>query len=79
MHPDAVPLFSVFYNADAGAILVTKVSPPKKGKGEEIKTTKITALSYVPHMNSANKTFILSKKPFSISKCINKEHMRGIK
>lgn len=65
------PCSTDFYHADTEAISVTEVSSPRKAK---IYSTFIRS-----PMILANKTFILSKKPFSISKCINKEYMRGIK
>lgn len=72
LHPNAVPLFNLIYNADAEAIRVTEVHPQERHRR---KINKIILLLYVSHMNWADKTFILYKKTFSFSDYIIKAYM----
>lgn len=50
LHPNAVPLFNLIYNADAEAICVMEEHHRERdGRGRKI--DKIIILLYVPHMN----------------------------
>lgn len=59
LHPNAVPLFNLIYNADTEAISVMEVHPPRKGRerGKEKKNNNkgknqiIILLLYVSRMN----------------------------
>lgn len=87
LHPNAVPLFNLIYNADTEAISVMEVHPPRKGRerGKEKKNNNkgknkiIILLLYVSRMNWADKTFILSKKPFTSASALLKNTCGDIK
>lgn len=51
LHPNALPLFNLIYNADTEAISVTEVHPQERERRKKRKTRKIILLSYIPHMN----------------------------
>lgn len=70
LHPNALPLFSLIYNADTGALSVKEVHAQDGAGWETI------FFFHIPRVNCADKIFILYKKPFSICKCIIKEYTR---